>query len=97
DIDVYASDDGINATEKSSAYSLMIEVNGGTIYVQVGPGDTDGFDSNGDIYINGGTTDVIAPFSAFDCNGNAAINGGTVRVNGQVIHEITCEGGPPPH
>jgi len=96
-IDVYATDDGINATEKSSAYSLMIEVNGGTIYVQVGPGDTDGFDSNGDIYINGGTTDVIAPFSAFDCNGNAAINGGTVRVNGQVIHEITCEGGPPPH
>jgi len=65
--------------------------------VKVGPGDTDGFDSNGDIYINGGTTDVIAPFSAFDCNGNAAINGGTVRVNGQVIHEITCEGGPPPH
>lgn len=95
DINIYASDDGVNATEKSTAYSVMIVVNGGTSYVRVGPGDTDAFDSNGDIYINNGTITVIAPTSAFDCNNIGEINGGTVTVNGVVITEITCEGGPP--
>jgi len=87
DIDVYASDDGINATRKSN-YDVVIEVNGGTIDVEVGSGDTDGFDSNGSIYINGGTINVSAN-SAFDSDGIAQLNGGTVTVNGQIITEIT--------
>jgi hypothetical protein len=88
DISVYATDDGINASAKSSAYSVVIEVNGGTIYVKVGSGDTDGFDSNGDIYINSGTIDIEAN-SSFDFMGVAKLNGGTVTVNGEVITEIT--------
>ena len=88
EISIYATDDGINASEKSSSYDLMIEVNGGTIYVKVGSGDTDAFDSNGDIYINGGTIDVEAN-SAFDASGTAQLNGGEVTVNGTVITQIT--------
>lgn len=86
-IDVYATDDGINATRKSS-YDVVIEVNGGTINVEVGSGDTDGFDANGSIYINGGTINVTAN-SAFDADDTAELNGGTVTVNGQVITQIT--------
>ncbi len=88
DINIYATDDGINASKGSSAYSVVIEVNGGTIYVKVGSGDTDGFDSNGDIYINGGTIDVEAN-SAFDFNGVGELNDGTVTVNGEIITELT--------
>ncbi len=89
-ISIYATDDGINASAKSSGYSVLIEVNGGTIYVEVGPGDTDAFDSNGNIYINGGIINVVAQ-SAFDPNGVAQLNGGTVTVNGQVV--TTLPGG----
>ena len=88
DITIYAKDDGINASAKSNAYDTVIEVNGGTIDVTVGSGDTDAFDSNGNIYINGGTINVSAN-SAFDPNGTAELNGGTVTVNGEVITEIT--------
>ena len=86
-ITVYATDDGINAAAKSNSYDVIIEVNGGTIDVVVGSGDTDAFDSNGQIIINGGTIDVTAN-SAFDPNGTAELNGGTVTVNGQVITQI---------
>lgn len=88
EIDLYATDDGINATNKSSAYNVVIEVNGGTINVSMGSGDTDAFDANGDIYINGGTIEVQAN-SAFDSDGTAELNGGEVTVNGQIITQIT--------
>lgn len=91
-ITVNATDDGINAANKSSTTSVAIEVNGGTMSVTVGQGDTDAFDANGDIYINGGTIDVVAPTSAFDADGVAELNGGTVTVNGEVITEITQTG-----
>ncbi len=84
DVSVYATDDGINATRKSAAYSVMIEVNGGTVNVEVGQGDTDAFDSNGDITINGGIINVIGN-SAFDRDGTGQLNGGTVTVNGVVV------------
>jgi uncharacterized lipoprotein YehR (DUF1307 family) len=87
-IDIYATDDGINASAKSSAYDIVIEVNGGTINVKMSSGDTDAFDSNGNIYINGGTIDVEAT-SAFDANGTAQLNGGDVTVNGETITSIT--------
>lgn len=90
-ITIYATDDGINASEKSSAYDVVIEINGGTLDVTVGNGDTDAFDSNGNIYINGGTIDVSAN-SAFDPNGTAELNGGTVTVNGEEITEIVITG-----
>jgi hypothetical protein len=95
-IDIYSTDDGVNATRKSSL-DVVIEVNGGTITIDMASGDTDGFDANGNLYINGGTISVNA-VSAFDADGLAELNGGTVYVNGSQITEITMQhqGGMPP-
>lgn len=83
DITISASDDGINASQKSTALSdIFITVNGGTIDVTMGSGDTDGFDSNGSIYIYGGTVSVTAN-STFDYINEGVLSGGTVYVNGQ--------------
>ena len=87
DISLYATDDGINASQKSDL-EVAIVVNGGTIDVTMGSGDTDAFDANGSITINGGTINVTAG-SAFDSDAGATLNGGTVTVNGEVITEIT--------
>lgn len=96
EIDIYATDDGINATAKSNVYDVMVEINGGTISLSIGSGDTDAFDSNGSLYINAGTIDITAPTSAFDVDRTAELNGGTVTVNGQTITQITQSqmGGP---
>ena len=80
-IGINATDDGINATSKSTAYSPLIQVDGGAITVNMGQGDTDAFDANGSIVINGGTIDITAQ-SAFDFDNQGQINGGTVTVNG---------------
>ena len=87
-VDVTASDDGINATSKSSAYSVKLEINGGKVSVNMGSGDTDALDANGDLVINGGTVDITAQ-SAFDYDGKGELNGGTVTVNGQQVTELT--------
>lgn len=87
EITLYAKNDGINAAQKVNN-NVAIEVNGGTINVSMGSGDTDGFDSNGNIYINGGTIAVEAT-SAFDSDGTAELNGGNVTVNGEKITQIT--------
>ena len=90
-IDVYATDDSINAASTTST-DIFIKVTGGNLKVEVGSGDTDAFDSNGDIYISGGTIDVTAPTSAFDFDGVAELTGGTVTVNGEQITEIVATG-----
>ena len=90
-VKIYASDDGINinATKKSTAYSTpTIEINGGNLTVEVGPGDTDGIDANGDIIVNGGTINVTAQMSSFDYDGKAEFNGGTIIVNGTQVNSI---------
>ncbi len=84
EINIEASDDGINAANKSDEYSVTIEINGGTITIVMGQGDTDGIDSNGDIIINGGTINVTGQ-STFDYDGKGEINGGTVICNGQKV------------
>lgn len=83
-INISATDDGINAGNKSSAYSVKIEINGGNITITMGQGDTDGVDSNGDIIINGGTISVTGQ-STFDYDGTGTINGGTVICNGEKV------------
>lgn len=85
-IDIYATDDGINAAAKS-AYDVVLEINGDTVNVQVGGGDTDGLDSNGDIYINGGAVNITAN-SAFDYWGIGELNGGDVTVNGETVTQL---------
>ncbi len=87
-ISITASDDGINATSKSTSQSVKIEINGGDITVNMGQGDTDGLDSNGDLIINGGTINVNAQ-SPFDYDGQGQLNGGTVTVNGSKVTELT--------
>lgn len=87
-IDIYAADDGINASAKSNAYAIAVEFNGGYTTIEMGQGDTDAVDSNGDIYVNGGTLDIYAQ-SPFDYDGYAEMNGGTIIVNGVETNEIT--------
>ncbi len=87
-INITASDDGINATSKSTAYSVVAEFNGGDITIVMGQGDTDGVDSNGSIYVNGGTINITAQMSSFDYDNEAQLNGGTVIINGEQVTDI---------
>ena len=87
-IGIDASDDGMNATSKSTAYSVVLQINGGDITVNMAQGDTDGFDSNGSLYINGGTVSINAQ-SPFDYDYEGVLNGGTVYVNGEQVTELT--------
>ncbi len=86
-IRIAASDDGINAAKKSSAVEAAIEFNGGTVNVAMGGGDTDGIDSNGNLYINGGVISVTGN-STFDYDGYVSFTGGTVYINGQQTSSI---------
>ena len=88
DISISASDDGVNAASKSTAYTPTVEINGGTLTIVMGAGDTDGVDSNGNIIITGGTVNVTGN-SSFDYDGSATFTGGTVIVNGQQVNSIT--------
>lgn len=88
DITLYASDDGINAVAGDIAAEVFIAVNGGVIDVTVGSGDTDAFDSNGDITITNGDITVTAPTSSFDYDGTAEMTGGTITVNGEQLTSI---------
>lgn len=83
-VSIGATDDGINATAKSSALSPVLEIRGGEISVDMGAGDTDALDSNGDLRISGGTVTINAQF-AFDFDGAGELTGGTVTVNGEQI------------
>ena len=88
-INISASDDGINASAKSSAYKIpTIEINGGELTIVVGQGDTDGIDANGNIYVNGGTINITAQMSSFDYDGTAEYNGGTIIINGSQVDSI---------
>ncbi len=91
-ITISASDDGINASEKSSAYTPNVEINGGNISITMGAGDTDAVDSNGNIYITGGTVTISAQ-SAFDWDGEAVLSGGTVIVNGSEVTSLSNQFG----
>ncbi|SCW37750.1 protein of unknown function [Ruminococcaceae bacterium YRB3002] len=86
-ITISASDDGINAAQKSDAYTPTIEINGGNIKITMGQGDTDGLDSNGNIIINGGVVDITGQ-STCDYDGKAEFNGGTLIVNGSEVDSI---------
>ena len=90
DISVSASDDGVNAARKSSAYTPAVEINGGTLTIAMGAGDTDGVDANGSLIINGGTISITGQ-SAFDCDGTVQYNGGVLIVNGQQVDSIPMQ------
>lgn len=90
---IESNDDGINGSRKSSYYDVVVEFNGGYTTIVMSSGDVDGVDSNGSIYVNGGTVDVTISeqgmAEAFDFDQTAEINGGTVIVNGEERTTIT--------
>lgn len=82
DIDVAASDDGINAAnstlgEHSDKYAISIA--GGDLYIDAG---SDGLDSNNDITITGGKVEVYGADAmmdaAIDYDGTFTLSGGTL-------------------
>ena len=91
-ITIEASDDGINAGKKSNNYTPTIEINGGILTIKMGQGDTDAIDSNGNLYINGGTLNITAQ-SPFDYDMEAKYTGGKMIVNGTETTEITNQFG----
>ena len=84
---VNSSDDGFNATMgnggEANDGSLLL-INGGQIAVSASNGD--GFDSNGNIQMIGGTVVIHGPQSSpevgLDFNGNFSISGGLLVVSG---------------
>ena len=88
EINIKATDDGINAGNKSTKYKVKVEINGGNITINMGQGDTDAIDANGDLLITGGEINITAR-SAFDYDGTGSKTGGTIIVNGTEIDSLT--------
>ncbi|MBQ2089346.1 MAG: carbohydrate-binding domain-containing protein [Lachnospiraceae bacterium] len=87
-IGIEASDDGINASQKTENMDVSVTINGGEITITMGQGDTDAIDANGSIVINGGILEISAQ-SPFDYDETGELNGGTVTVNGETVTELT--------
>ncbi len=87
-VNISASDDGINAGQKSKAYNPVITISGGNITIVMAAGDTDAIDSNGDLYITGGSINITAQ-SPFDYDGAGEYTGGTITVNGETVTSLT--------
>ena len=92
--EIISKDDGINANEDNVS---VITINDGTIYVNVSDDgeEGDGIDSNGYIYVNGGTIYAFAhktsPDSGLDSDCGIYINGGTVIGTGNMADEISTD------
>lgn len=80
-IHITASDDGINAASDDESVNEHIIISGGTITVDA---SGDGLDSNGTIYVSGGTLIVYGPTTGadtgLDADGGILIDGGNVFV-----------------
>ena len=88
DINVYATDDGVNAANKNAQQSdIYFTMTGGNLTVEVGQGDTDPIDSNGNITVTGGTIKMIGQ-TGFDFDGTATYTGGDVYLNGEKQTDI---------
>lgn len=78
---ITASDDGINAASDDESVNEHIIISGGTITVDA---SGDGLDSNGAIYVTGGTLIVYGPTTGadtgLDADGGILIDGGNVFV-----------------
>lgn len=90
EITINASDDGINGAKKSNIMTPTVEINGGTLTINMGSGDTDGIDSNGNLYIKGGTISINAN-SPFDYDGVGEYTGGTLIVNGEKTTTLSSQ------
>lgn len=98
DINVYSTDDGVNAANKNAQQSdIYFTMTGGNLTVEVGQGDTDPVDSNGNITVTGGTIKLIGQ-SGFDFDGTATYTGGNIYINGEkqtdIVNSMPGGGGP---
>lgn len=88
DIKVFASDDGVNAANANASQDeISFTMNGGNLFVEVGEGDTDCIDSNGNVTVTGGTIQLVGQ-SGFDFDGTAVYTGGDITINGEKQSEI---------
>ncbi len=92
-INISASDDGINAAQKSSSYGTpAFEITGGSLNITMTGNDVDCIDANGNIIISGGTINLNytaqGPSEPFDYDGTAQYNGGTIIINGSQVDSI---------
>ena len=87
-ISITATDDGVNASQKSETLTPSFTMNGGELTINMGQGDTDAIDSNGTLTVNGGKINITAQF-AFDADGEITYTGGEITVNGQKVNSIT--------
>ena len=88
DISIVALDDGMNASNPDIKESMrsdgsVLNINGGSLSINA---DGDGLDSNGDVYMTGGTVIVYGPENngngAMDYAGSFTIAGGTLLAGG---------------
>lgn len=85
DISITSSDDCLNAANSDlSGYDFTMNISGGTIVAYSSSGD--GFDSNGDLTISGGSVTVWTANAAdnqpLDADGTITVSGGTVLAAG---------------
>ena len=85
DISITSSDDCLNAANSDlSGYDFTMNISGGTIVACSSSGD--GFDSNGDLTISGGSVTVWTANTAdnqpLDADGTITVSGGTVLAAG---------------
>ena len=83
---VYGTDDGVNATSGSLS-EIYFKATGGNVFIEVSSnGDTDGIDSNGNVYIQGGHVIACGPNSwmaaALDYEGRASVSSGSLILIG---------------
>lgn len=86
DIDLQSTDDCINAADSNQPNGdFQINITGGSITASTSNGD--GFDSNGDLIISGGSVAVWTANAAdnepLDADGTVTISGGTVLAAGE--------------
>lgn len=85
EVNIVSTDDCINAANSDlSGFDYQLNISGGSVTAYTRTGD--GFDSNGDITISGGTVAVwsanTADNSPLDADGTVTISGGTVLAAG---------------
>ena len=98
DISIYSTDDGVNAANKNAQQSeIFFTMNGGNLTVEVGQGDTDPIDSNGNVMVTGGTIKMTGQ-TGFDFDGTATYTGGDIYLNGEkqteIVNSMPGGGGP---
>lgn len=85
------------ANANASQSEIFFKMTDGTLNVEVGQGDTDPIDSNGDIIVSGGTINLTGQ-SGFDFDGSATYTGGDITINGEkqtkIENSMPGGGGP---